>query len=162
MCRPLSCVCLLVLLSSSHVQAQRLPRWKLDSGSVVQVHFGDGLTQVGTLTRPLQSTSQSVRYCLGLGRCGSSLDQSIDRPLSEVTRLAVKRGTCATRGAIIGVGVGIGFLALGSLLAKGAGGDGSSQLSPGTRAFAIATIIGIPAVIGTLIGSQRLKWDRIQ
>ena len=140
--------------------AQGPSRWGLDSGAVVRMHFVEGGTQVGRLAEPLESVDSAILYCPGrVGWCTGPAP--VERPLMDVVHLDVQRGTHAKRGALIGAGVGLGLVAW-AVLSRGIGGDGHSERKPVATAFGLASVVGVPTLIGAVLGSHHSNWHRLR
>ena len=136
--------------------AQGPIRWGLDSGAVVQMHFAERGVETGRLYGQLESGVSAILYCPGrVGSCTERL--RVERRLTDVVHLDVQRGTNAKRGAFIGAGVGLGLVAW-AFFTRGSGGDGHSERKSVATAFGLATIVGIPTLIGAISGSHRSKW----
>ena len=139
--------------------AQEASRWGLDSGAVVRMHFIEGGIQVGRLAEPLESVDSAILYCPGrVETCTEPVH--VERPLTDVVHLDVQRGTNAKRGALIGAGVGLGLVAW-AVSSRGIGGDGHSERKPVATAFGLATVVGLPTLIGAILGSHHSNWHRL-
>ena len=140
--------------------AQGPSRWGLDSGAVVRMHFVEGGIQTGTLVQPLESVDSAILFCPGrVGSCTEPVP--VKRTLTDIVHLDVQRGTNAKRGALIGAGAGLGLVAW-AVLTRGIGGDGHSERKPVATAFGLATVIGIPTLIGAVLGSHHSNWHRLR
>jgi hypothetical protein len=136
-------------------QAARAPL-SLDSGSVVRLHWTDG-KEKARLLAPLEWNSTLVRYCRYPSPVcgGSTLNPQRTRPVGELTRLEVRRGSRTGRGALIGAGFGtLGGLVV---LCTERLGDGP-HLSKGQQVLAVAAFAAAWGGLGTLIGGASDEW----
>ena len=128
----------------------------LDSGSVVRLHWADG-REKARLLAPLEWNSTLVRYCRYPSPvCGEyTLNPPRMRPVSELTRLEVRRGSRTGRGALIGAGFGT----LGGLFVLYTQGlsDGP-RLSRGQQVLTVAVIAATWSGLGALIGAASDDW----
>ena len=132
------------------------PPLDLDSGRVVRLHWTGG-TEKARLLAPLEWDSTLVRYCRYPSPvCGAStINPPRMRPVSELTRVEVRRGSRTVRGALIGAGFGsLGGLFV--LYAQGFG-DGPS-LSRNQQVLTVAGIAAGWSAIGALIGAASDNW----
>jgi hypothetical protein len=148
---------LLLMFAAGPVLAQegRAPL-HLDSGSVVRLHWPDG-REKARLLAPLEWDSTMVRYCRYPSPvCGrSTINPPRMRPVSELSRVEVRRGSRTVRGALIGAGFGT-LAGLFALWARGLG-DGP-PLSSGQRALTVAGSAAGWSGFGALIGAMSDNW----
>jgi hypothetical protein len=129
---------------------------KLDSGTVVRLHWADG-REKARLLAPFQWDSAVVRYCRYPSPvCGeSTLNPPRMRPVGDLRRVEVRRGSRTGRGALIGAGFGT----LGALLVLHT--QGLSDAPGLTRHEQIVTVAVIAATwsaLGALIGAASDNW----
>lgn len=154
---------LILLLAAAHparaVAAQaRLDPVRLDSGTVVRLHWNDG-TEKARLLAPLGKDSL-VRFCgYPASSCGStSLNPVRVRPLSELSSLELRRGAQTGRGALIGAGVGAagGLLLLLSYSL-------SDRLAPSVseQVLTVGFTTAVWSGLGALVGASLDNWEAV-
>jgi hypothetical protein len=156
---------LMALLAATGLLAQETERqgshdWTaLDSGMVVRLHWNDG-TQKARLLAPLRPGSSEVRYCRYPSPvCGpSTINPPQARPVADLTRLEVRRGSRTGRGALVGAGVG----AVGGLLIiLGHGLSDRPALSGGEQFLAVALTAAVWSGLGALVGASLDNWQAV-
>jgi hypothetical protein len=131
----------------------------LDSGTVVRFHWTDG-SERAQLLAPLRWDSALARYCrYPSSVCGAStINPPRTRPIGDLTRLDVRRGSRTGRGALIGGGVGTlgGFVFL-----FGYGLSDGPRLSTDQQILTVAVIAASWSALGALIGAASDKWEPV-
>jgi hypothetical protein len=131
----------------------------LDSGTVVRFHWTDG-SEKARLVAPLLRGSALVRYCrYPSSVCGeSTINPPRTRPIGDLARLDVRRGSRSGRGALIGAGVGtVGGL----LVLLGRGLSDAPRLSTGQQIVTVAAPAATWSVLGALIGAASDNWEPV-
>jgi hypothetical protein len=147
---------LLVFTAGPVVAQEGRAAWHLDSGSVVRLHWPDG-REKARLLAPLEWDSTLVRYCRYPSPvCGpSTINPPRMRPVRELTRVDVRRGSRTVHGALIGAGFGtVGGLFM--LWGRGLG--DAPPLSSSQRALTVAAFAGVWGAFGALIGAMSDNW----
>jgi hypothetical protein len=152
---------LLLVLAAAPLLAQeaRAPL-RLDSGSVVRLTWADG-REKARLLAPLEWDSTLVRYCRYPSPvCGeSTINPPRMRPVSELTRVEVRRGSRTGRGALIGAAFGtVGGLFV--LYTQGLS-DGP-PLSRNQQVLTVAVIAAAWSGIGAVIGAGSDNWAPVR
>jgi hypothetical protein len=131
----------------------------LDSGTVVRLHWAAG-KQKATLLAPLGPKSPTVRYCIYPSNvCGeSTLNPPVTRPVAELTRVDVRRGTAARRGALTGAAAGA---AGGLLFLLGQALRDAPAMSTGQQVAEVAASASVWGGIGALIGAAGDNWEPV-
>lgn len=157
-------VLLTALLAAAHparhgAAQARLDPVRLDSGTVVRLHWNDG-TEKARLLAPLGEDSL-VRYCgYPASSCGStSLNPVRARPLSQLSSLELRRSAHTGRGALIGAGVG----AVGGLLIL-LGYSLSDRLAPSTgeQVLTVGFTTAVWSGLGALVGASLDNWEPVR
>jgi hypothetical protein len=131
----------------------------LDSGTVVRLHWADG-SEKARLLAPLGWNSALVQYCRHPSPvCGeSTLNPPRMRPVGDLARLDVRRGSRAGRGALIGAEFGT----LGGLIALYTHGlSDAPRLSTDQQMLTVAVIAAAWSALGALIGAASDNWEPI-
>ena len=131
----------------------------LDSGTVVRLHWTDR-SEKARLLAPLGWDSALVRYCRYPSPvCGeSTLNPPLRRPVGDLARLEVRRGSRTGRGALIGAGFGI----LGGLFVlRTQGLSDAPRLSGNQQIMMVAAIAATWGALGALIGAASDNWETV-
>jgi hypothetical protein len=131
----------------------------LDSGSVVRLHWADR-SEKARLLAPLGRDSALVRYCRYPSPvCGeSTLNPPRVRPVRDLARLEVRRGSRTGRGALIGAG--FGTLA-GLLVLHTQGLSDAPHLSGNQQITTVAVLAATWGALGALIGAASDNWEAV-
>jgi hypothetical protein len=129
----------------------------VDSGAVVRLTWREGPVRIGKLLTTLERASDSVAYCRYPGPpCSSGSPSGMEaRPTAELVRVELPRGSRASRGAVIGAGVGAAVLGLGRLAFAD---QDSPAPSTGARVAGAITFVALSAGVGALIGRGSTRW----
>jgi hypothetical protein len=145
-------------LATSPLVAQEVPiSQSLDSGTVVRLGWSAGPKRIGQLLAPLTLQSASVVYCRYPGPpCGQGRASNAEvGPVGELVSVEVRRGDRSGRGALLGAGLGLAVLSLG----RWAFADADSPAPwTGERVAGAATVVGLAAGIGALVGRGSARW----
>lgn len=145
-------------LSSQQIDKLAFRRIQIDSGTVVRFHWRNG-SEKARLLAPLGPGSSAARYCrYPAPSCGSDVNPARARPLNDLSRLDIRHGSRAGRGALLGAA---GGLAGGLLIILGYG--LSDRLAP-TASEQVLIVGGVTLVwtgLGTLIGASFDNWKEV-
>ena len=131
----------------------------LDSGTVVRLHWADR-SEKARLLAPLGRDSALVRYCRYPSPvCGeSTLNPPRMRPVGDLARLEMRRGSRTGRGALIGAGLGT----LGGLLVLHTQGlSDAPRLSGNQQIMTVGVSAAIWGGLGALIGAASDNWETV-
>jgi hypothetical protein len=129
---------------------------KLDSGTIVRLQWADG-REKARLLAPFRWDSALVRYCRYPSPvCGeSTLNPPRMRPVGDLRRVEVRRGSRTGRGALIGAGFGT----LGGLLVLHTRGlSDAPALSRDEQILTLAVMAATWSALGALIGAASDNW----
>lgn len=129
----------------------------LDSGTVVRLHWTQ-TSQKARLLAPLGPESSHIRFCLYPSPvCGpATSNPPLARPVNELVRIEVRRGSRAGRGALIGAGVA----ALGSFIVL-VGYSERPAASTGQQVLSFALITAVWSGFGALVGAASDDWKPV-
>ena len=130
------------------------------AGDRVRITLPEGGTLHATLAAPVESESQVIAYCpWPPGECPRTAARAVERRMSELARIEVRRGGNIWGGAAIG-----GGLALASIVALTLAWDDSDSHGPVTTEWLVGTagLTAFGASIGAVISSSGGHWERIR
>jgi hypothetical protein len=147
----------LVILARSAAAQGPVHAVRLDSGTVVRLHWAGSRPVRATLLTPLGPQTDTVRFCrYPSPQCGpASINPPRERSLAGLERIEVRQRGRIGRRALFGAGIGVlvGGVALGMAESLG-----ETRLSTGRQLVLMSVSVASISAIGALLDLGSDRW----